>query len=156
MRPLPAYEGVRERRQGRESIEAMKKGRAEIQRGIATCSELLRAQRERINSALAANDRVLKRLAAYRIILGLAFSLASVRQRASTRSDSADRVVGLSGGLACGCNHEAHPYNMSCFGTILISYEADGRNRCEGCGLSILTSFGENWLFDGWNVNEFK
>jgi septation ring formation regulator EzrA len=57
-----------------ESIEAMKKGQAEIQRGIATCSELLRAQRERINSALAANDRVLKRLAAYRIILGLAFS----------------------------------------------------------------------------------
>jgi hypothetical protein len=57
-----------------ESIEAMKKEQAEIQRGIATCSELLRAQRERINSALAANDRVLKRLAAYRIILGLAFS----------------------------------------------------------------------------------
>ena len=82
--------------------------------------------------------------------------LASVRQRASTRSDSADRVVGLSSGLACGCNHEAHPYNMSCFGTILISYEAEGRNRCEGRGLSILTSFGENWLFDGWNVNEFK
>jgi hypothetical protein len=59
-------------------------------------------------------------------------------------------------GPACGCNHEAHPDNMSCFGTILISYEADGRNRCEGRGSSILTSFGENWLFDGWNVNEFK
>jgi hypothetical protein len=43
-------------------------------RGIATCSELLRAQRERINSALAANDRVLERLAADRIILGLAFT----------------------------------------------------------------------------------
>ena len=60
------------------------------------------------------------------------------------------------GGLACGCNHEAHPDNMSCFGTILISYEANGRNRYEGRGSSILTSFGENWLFDGWNVNEFK
>jgi hypothetical protein len=58
----------------RESLEVIKESQAEIQRELGICGELLKAQQSKIDSTVAAKDRILKRLAANRIVLALAIS----------------------------------------------------------------------------------
>jgi hypothetical protein len=60
-----------------ESLEVIKESQAEIQRELGVCSELLMAQQSKISFAIAAKDRILKRLAAHRIVLALAISYSA-------------------------------------------------------------------------------
>jgi hypothetical protein len=60
-----------------DSLETLKKIQSEIQRELAAHCELLKTEREKMTSAATANERVLKRLAAHRILLALSISYAA-------------------------------------------------------------------------------
>jgi hypothetical protein len=58
----------------RDSLESLRKLQAEIEQQLAAHSEFLKQERERIGSAVTANERAFKRLAADRIVLALILS----------------------------------------------------------------------------------
>jgi hypothetical protein len=60
-----------------DSLETLKKIQSEIQRELAAHCQLLKTEREKMTSATTANERVLKRLAAHRILLALSISYAA-------------------------------------------------------------------------------
>ena len=57
-----------------DSLEALKTIQCEIEQHLAAHSEFLKQERERLGSAVTANERAFKRLAADRIVLALVLS----------------------------------------------------------------------------------